>query len=334
MADWKSTRRGILKSGAAVVACSAFPAPMILAQTKHTARMAYVMAQGGAADRASNDVVRMVKERSGGALEIQLFPAGQLGGERDMVESVQLGAIEIGFFGSYLIANVAPEWGLVLEVPYLIKSQEQFRSIVDGPLAQPMYDTILSRKGIRHVAWCNRGPRHLTSKRPVSTPDDTQGLKLRVPEVETYVVGWRMLGATVIPMAFPEVFLALRQGIIDAQENPLEFIYISSFYEVQKYVNLTAHNRSGYEYTVSDRWYQGLPEELQTILVDSLIEGAKLEDKYQAEDEEGLAVTLKDKGMTFNEVDLDAFREALEPLPEHFAGRWDNEFYRKVAMAG
>lgn len=327
-----SRRHLLAGSAAAAATASLFPAPAVRAQSAaQTARIAYIMAQGGASDRAANDFARMVKERSGGELEIQVFAAGQLGGERDMVESVQLGAIEIGFFGSYLMTNIAPEWGLVMDVPYLISSQEQFRRIVDGPLARPMYDAILQRKGIRHVAWCNRGPRYLTSTRPVSAPADCQGLKLRVPEVETYVAAWRTLGATVVPMAFPEVFLALRQGIIDAQENPLEFIKVSSFFEVQKYVNLTAHIRSGYEFTVSDRWFQSLAPNLQTIVHDSLVEAAALEDKYQAEDEDTLAAELKDKGMTFNPVELDKFRDALKGLPDQFAARWDGEFFKKVA---
>ena len=328
------SRRRLLGAGTTAAAAGLLPSPAVVrAQEARTARMAYIMAQGGASDRAANDFARLVKERSQGALEVQIFPTGQLGGERDMVESVQLGAIEIGFFGSYLMTNVAPEWGLVLDVPYLIQSQEQFRKVVDGPLARPMYEAVLSRKGIRHVAWCNRGPRYLTSNRAITTPADTKGLKLRVPEVETYVAAWRTLGATVVPMAFPEVFLALRQGIIDAQENPLEFIQVSSFFEVQKFVNLTAHIRSGYEFTVSDRWFQGLPAELRTIVHDGLVEAAALEDRYQAEDEAGLEAGLKAKGMTFHPAEVDRFRDALKDLPAQFASRWNGEFFDKVVAA-
>ena len=294
------------------------------------ARLANVVAPGGAVDRASNDFAKAMTEKSKGELTVQVFPGGQLGGERDMVESVQLGSIEIGVFGSYVMANVTPEWGLPIDTPYAMRSQEHFRKVVDGPLANPMYDAMLQRKGIRHVAWANRGPRYLTSNKPVKTPPDLKGVKIRVPEVETYLAAWKMLGATVTPMAFPEVFMALKQGTIDAQENPLELILTSSFYEVQKYVNLTAHICSGYEITVSQRWLKSLSPELQKIVLDGLVEMGKIEDRYQAADEADIQRKLKDKGMIFNPVELPKFQEALKELPNQFKAKWKPGFAEEI----
>lgn len=330
------SRRSLVARGAcglAVAGSGTLAAPAILAQQPRAIRMGYVMGAGGAADKAAGDFARMVAERSKGALTVQNFPGGQLGGERDMVESVQLGSIQIGFFGSYLIGNIVPEWGQVLDVPYLIRDQAHFRNIVDGPLARPMYDQLMQRKGLRHVAWCNRGPRYLTTNRAVGTPADVRGLKLRVPELETYVAAWRALGAIVTPMALPEVFLALKQGIIDGQENPLELIFTNSFFEAQKFVNLTGHIRSGYEVAVSERWFAGLPAELKPIVLESLVEMCKLEDKYQAEDESVLEQKLKAGGMTFNPVDLDKFRAALADVPKQFEKKWVPGFYDAVRGA-
>jgi TRAP-type transport system periplasmic protein len=304
--------------------------PAIAQSKAKEARIAYVMGQGGAADRAAVEFGKAVAEASGGELTIKTFPAGQLGGERDMVESVQLGAIEIGYFGSYLVDNITPEWGLVLDLPYLLKSQEDFRKIVDGPLAKPIYDALLQRKGIRHVAWCNRGPRHLTSNKPITTPSELKGVKIRVPEVEIFVAAWKALGATVTPMALPEVFLALKQGVLDAQENPLELISTLSFFEAQKYVNLTAHVRSGYHIVVSDRWFQGLAKPLQDKVMEKLLAMAKAEDLYQAADEAGLEKTLKEKGMIFQPVELEKFRDGLKDLPKQFGSRWKADFYEQV----
>jgi TRAP-type transport system periplasmic protein len=294
------------------------------------ARMASVVAAGGAVDKACNDFARSVADKSKGELTVQVFPGGQLGGERDMVESVQLGSIEIGVFGSYVMANVTPEWGLTIDTPYAMRDQDHFRKVVDGPLAKPMYDAMLQRKGIRHVAWANRGPRYLTSNKPVKTPADLKGVKIRVPEVETYLAAWKMLGATVTPMAFPEVFMALKQGTIDAQENPLELIFTSSFYEVQKYVNLTAHIRSAYEITVSERWLKSLSSDLQKIVIDGLVEMGKTEDRYQAADEAELERKLKDKGMIFSPVDLPKFQEALKELPGQFKAKWKPGFAEEI----
>lgn len=323
--------RGTL--GLAVAGSGTLAAPAILAQQPKAIRMGYVMGAGGAADKAAGDFAKMVAERSKGALTVQNFPGGQLGGERDMVESVQLGSIQIGFFGSYLIGNIVPEWGQVLDVPYLIRDQAHFRKIVDGPLGKPMYDALMQRKGLRHVAWCNRGPRYLTTNRAVNAPADVKGLKLRVPELETYVAAWRALGAVVTPMALPEVFLALKQGIIDGQENPLELIFTNSFFEAQKFVNLTGHIRSGYEVAVSERWFNTLPADQKPIVLESLVEMCKLEDKYQAEDESVLEQKLKAGGMTFNPVDLDKFRAALADVPKQFEKKWVPGFYDAVRNA-
>lgn len=330
------SRRSLVARGAAGLAATGavtLAAPAILAQQPRAIRMGYVMGAGGAADKAAGDFARIVAERSKGALTVQNFPGGQLGGERDMVESVQLGSIQIGFFGSYLIGNIVPEWGQVLDLPYLIRDQAHFRKIVDGPLAKPMYDALMQRKGLRHVGWCNRGPRHLTTNRAVTTPADVRGLKLRVPELETYVGAWRALGATVTPMALTEVFLALKQGIIDGQENPLELIFTNSFFEAQKFVNLTGHIRSGYEVAVSERWFNGLPAEQKTIVTEGLLEMCRLEDKYQAEDESVLEQKLKAGGMTFHPVDLDKFRAALADLPKQFEKKWVAGFYDAVRNA-
>jgi len=261
---------------------------------------------------------------------VQIFPGGQLGGERDMTESLQMGSIEIGLFGTYAMSNVTPEWGLVIDTPYVMRDQDHFRKVVDGPLCKPMYDAMLERKGIRHIAWTNRGPRYLTANKMIKTPEDLKGVKIRVPEVESYVAAWKMLGAIVTPMAFPEVFMALKQGTIDAQENPFEQIYTSSLYEVQKYLMLTGHIRSGYEVTVSEKWLKSLSPELQKTVTDGLLEFAKLHDKYQAESESDLETKLKEKGMTFVEVDISKFQEALKDLPKQFAGKWKPGFYEEV----
>lgn len=327
------SRRRFVKSvaaGAGVAALWRGGGPAIAQGKGKEARIAYVMGQGGAADRAAVEFGKALAEATGGELTIKTFPAGQLGGERDMVESVQLGAIEIGYFGSYVVDNITPEWGLVLDLPYLLKSQEDFRKIVDGPLAKPIYEAMLQRKGLRHVAWCNRGPRHLTSNKPIVTPAELKGVKIRVPEVEIFVAAWKALGATVTPMALPEVFLALKQGVLDAQENPLELISTLSFFEAQKYVNLTAHVRSGYHIVVSDRWFQGLAKPLQNAVMEKLIEMAKAEDRYQAADEAGLEKTLKEKGMIFQPVEIEKFRDGLKDLPKQFGSRWKTDFYEQV----
>jgi TRAP-type C4-dicarboxylate transport system substrate-binding protein len=134
-------------------------------------------------------------------------------------------------------------------------------------------------------------------------------------------------------MALPEVFLALKQGTIDGQENPLELIFTNSFFEAQKFVNLTGHIRSGYEVVVSDRWFSGLPADQKTIVMEALVEMCRLEDKYQAEDESVLEQKLKAGGMTFHPVRLETFQSALADLPKQFERKWAPGFHDAVLKA-
>lgn len=295
-----------------------------------TVRLAHGLAVGSAIDRAGNLIAKLVRDRSNGALNIQVYPSAQLGKDRDMLEQLQLGSVEMNIQGDVLISTLVPEWGLVLTTPFVIRDKEHFRKVVDGPLATPMYDAMLQRKGIRNLGWINRGPRYLTSNRPISQPAELKGLKIRVPEVETYVAAWKMLGATVTPLDFSELFLALRQGTVDAEENPLEVISNNSLNEVQKYVNLTAHLYTGFEIVVSEKWFKSLSPELQKIVTDAAKEAVEVGNREQAAEETGYERKLTEKGMIFNRVERAKFEDALRDLPRQFQAKWKPGFYEAV----
>ena len=131
-------------------------------------------------------------------------------------------------------------------------------------------------------------------------------------------------------MAFPEVFMALKQGTIDAQENPLELALNNSFYDVQKFLNRTGHIYTGYELTVSEKWFSALTPANQKIVTDGLMLLATNQDKYQAEDEAKLEATLKEKGMTFVDVDKPKFQEMLKDLPKQMGTKWKPGWYEEV----
>jgi tripartite ATP-independent transporter DctP family solute receptor len=293
-------------------------------------RLAHGLAVGSAIDRAGNLIARSVREKSNGALLIQVYPSAQLGKDRDILEQLQLGSIEINIQGDVLISTLVPEWGLVLTTPFVIRDKDHFRKVVDGPLTAPMYEAMLQRKGIRNLGWIDRGPRYLTSNRPINQPVELKGLKTRVPEVETYVAAWKMLGATVTPLDFSELFLALRQGTVDAEENPLEVIHNNSLNEVQKYVNLTAHLFTGFEIVVSEKWFKTLSPELQNVFVDAAREAVEVGNREQAAEEMEYERKLKEKGMIFNPVDRAKFEEALRDLPKQFHAKWRPGFYEAV----
>lgn len=265
----------------------------------------------------------LLAERSNGRIQVQNFHAGQLGAERDMYDSMQIGAIEMGRSGSLIISVAAPQYA-ALDMPYVFRSQQHLRNVLAGPIGQSMHQEILARRGVRVLGIVNRGPRHLTTRnRAVNTPADLAGLKLRVPEIPVYVAAWRALGASPTPMAFPEVFTALQQGTIDGQENPLGTIHGNSFHEVQRFLVLTSHVRGNGWMIASERFWRSLTEADRQLLQQAVNDAAVHADQQIARQEDELLTTLQQRGMNVIRPDIRPFAETvLREVPPRFADRW------------
>lgn len=330
------TRRDVLRTaGVAGLATSAgaiLPAPRILrAQEEITINFNHTDGPTGEAAIFAEEFKRLADELSDGRITVEIFHSGELGAEKDMYDSLQLGTIEMGRTGSLIISVVAPEYG-ALEMPYVFRSQEHLRAVLEGPIGQEMHQKFLEEKGIRVVAIVNRGARHLTtSDSEVRTPDDLDGLKLRVPEIPVYVEAWQALGASPTPMAFPEVFTALQQGAIDGQENPLGTIWGNSFYDVQDFLILTSHVRGNGWMVASDQFWQGLSGEDQQLLQQAADEAAKFADEKIAEQEDELLTQLQDEGMTVVEPDLQPFSDIVwDAVPPQFEDDWKEGLLEQI----
>jgi TRAP-type transport system periplasmic protein len=192
--------------------------------------------QGGAIDAFAKEV----GERTGGRFKIETFYAGSLGGERESIESVQLGTQALTLTSTGPVPNFVPE-ARILDIPFLFRDKAHARAVLDGPIGVDMAKKFES-KGLKVLMWCDNGVRHMTnSKRDVNTPDDLKGLKMRTMENPVHVAAYKSLGIVTTPMAFPEVFTALQQGTVDGQENPLSVIMAAKFDQVQKHMSLTGH---------------------------------------------------------------------------------------------
>ncbi|MDY8110314.1 TRAP transporter substrate-binding protein [Fulvimarina sp. 2208YS6-2-32] len=240
-----------------------------------------------------------------GRIAVEVYPNESLGAEMDVINGMQLGTADMTITGESL-QNYAPMAAL-LAVPYAYRSLEGMDEVASGEIGDKIEAQIIENAQIRPIAYFARGPRNLTSNRPITSPDELNGLKLRVPNVPLFVDTWQALGAQPTPMAFSEVFTSLQNGTIDGQENPLALINSANFAEVQKHVNLTEHVRSWIYLTISEMvWNQLSQEDQQAVM-----EAAQIAQAYERElflaDEEQLVQTLKDKGMTFVEVDNAAF---------------------------
>ncbi len=243
--------------------------------------------------------------RTDGRIAVEVFPNESLGKEVDLINGMQLGTVDMTITGESL-QNWAPQAAL-LAVPYAYKSIEHMDEVAGGEVGDAIKQQIIEKAQIRPIAYFARGPRNLTSNRAITSPDELNGLKLRVPNVPLFVDVWKMLGAQPTPMAFSEVFTSLQNGTIDAQENPLALIKSANFNEVQKFINKTEHVRSWIYLTISELTWKKLSEADQAAVMEAAAAAQTYERELFVEDEKKLVGELTEKGMTFVEVDGDAF---------------------------
>lgn len=251
--------------------------------------------------KASLKFADEVAKLTNGQVEVKVYPNETLGKEMDLINGMQLGTVDMTITGESL-QNWAPK-AAMLAIPYAYKTLQQMVDVASGPIGKDIEAEIIAKAKIRPIAFFPRGPRNLTSNRPIKTLDDLKGLKMRVPNVPLFVNVWRALGAQPTPMAFSEVFTSLQNGVIDAQENPLALIKSANFFEVQKYVNLTEHVRSWIYLAIGEKSFNKLSSANQK----AVLEAGKTAQDYEYQlflaDEKKLTDELKAKGMTFVDVD-------------------------------
>ena len=247
-------------------------------------------------------------ERSGGRIRLETYPSEQLAKEIEAIRMIQAGVIDMTTT-SALLSNWA-EIMTFCEMPFLVGSMAEVDTMLNGPVGARIRREMVERTGLRPVGYFQAGPRHLTSNRPVRTPDDLPGLIIRIPSIPAFVTTWDALGAKPTPMAFSEVFTALQQGVINAQENPLPLTEMLAMYEVQEYVNLTSHV-FGWTYPViGERQFRALPDDLRAIFLECARDMQAYERRLFEENAARTRASLEARGMTFVEVDREAFLRA------------------------
>ncbi len=256
---------------------------------------------------------KLVAERSKGDIEVQLFPASQLGSERDMVEGLQLGSLEMTLTSTGPLGNFVPQIKL-FNLPFLFKDRESCYKVLDGPIGTDIA-ALFNNVGIRSLGWYENGFRNITnSKRPIEKPEDMNGLKIRVMEDDVFILTMKSLGASPLPMAFGELYTALEQKTVDAQENPLAVIHSSRFFEVQKYLAMTGHFYSPALLLISEIAWQRLTPEQQGILSEAAIKARDYERKISMEADQTLEAELKKEGMLVSHPDKAPFVKAVAPV--------------------
>jgi tripartite ATP-independent transporter DctP family solute receptor len=269
----------------------------------------------------------VVEERTDGRYVFRHFPSSGLGGEREMVEGVQLGTIEAVIVSSGTLANFVEDAG-VFDIPFLFRDLGHARRVLDGPIGQDIlaqFDDV----GLKALAWGEQGFRHITNNRnEISSPDDLAGLKLRTMENPIHLTAFETLGAAPTPMAWPEVIGALQQGTIDGQENPLSVIVSVNLDDVQEYLTLSGHVYSPAIMLVSPMVWDGMSEEDREAFREGAAEGVAAMRGFVDDVEESGLETLRERGMdvgTLSAEDRAAFQEALTPAYAEYSETYGQE---------
>jgi tripartite ATP-independent transporter DctP family solute receptor len=284
-------------------------------------KFGHVGEPGSLFEASANEFARCSNEALGDKAEVQVFGSSQLGSDSELLQKLKLGQVTFAL-PSTVMSSVDPTFG-VFEMPYIIKSREHMKR-VEGAVLGSKLQPAAQAKGYRIIGIWENGFRHITNnKRPINTPEDLKGVKLRTPKGEWRVKMFQLYGANPSPMAFSEVFTALQTGVMDGQENPYTQIWSAKFQEVQKYLSVTGHVYTPAYALVSEKHYAGLPDDVRSVLDRCGQETQAYVYETAAKMETDLLDKLKAGGIAVNEADKEAFIAASKPVYEEFAGSVD-----------
>jgi len=312
---------------ASLLSCALAAAPAIAQQQL---KMAYALSKDS---HYGAGAAAFVESMSGNEdFVIEEFPNSALGGEREVIEGLQLGTVDVALVSTGAILNFVPEAG-VFDIPFLFRDLDHARGVLDSEIGQNMLEEFPGH-GLVALAWGEQGFRHLTnSKRAVETPEDIKGLKIRITENPIHLKAFRELGVQATPMAWPEVATALQQGAIDGQENPLSVIVSTKMWQLQDYLSLTGHVYAPALILVSPLVYDGLSDEQKAEFMEAGKKASQaMRDYVDTVEKDGLQ-TLKDNGMQVNEVDYAAFETAVEPVYKAYYDEFGEDLIESIRNA-
>jgi len=247
-----------------------------------------------------------LKEKTGGRATVTIYPASQLGSYEEMEEGLQMGTIDIVLESIGTLSRYSPVAGIE-SMPFLFLDKDHYLRVWEGDIGQEIIKKIADEANFLVIGHLFRGARELTSNVEVHSAADLKGLKIRVSPMKERLITWQVLGASPTPMAFGEVFTALDQGIIDAQENPVDTILANSLHEVQDYLILTSHMSNGYTFIFNNKTFNDLPADIQKALRESIKVAEEWFNNYIATETANIIKQLEEGGMTVIRPDIESF---------------------------
>jgi tripartite ATP-independent transporter DctP family solute receptor len=251
-----------------------------------------------------------IKKRSNGKFDIQVFPASSLGKETDINQGMQLGTVDMIISGPSFAARSYPRLGIAY-YPFIFRDADHLVAYSKSEVFKEIADGFRAKTGIQILAYTYYGARHTTAQRPFKDCAGMKGLKIRVPDVPTYTATPRACGANPTPIAFAEVYLALQNGTVDAQENPLTTIEAKKFFEVQKHIMLTGHIVDGLTTQVAPHVWNALNDAEKKLFSEVALQAAARATDDIKKREAELAEEFRKKGLGVHEVDRKGFQESV-----------------------
>ena len=323
---------------ATLVACGGSSKPSTSAGDKSSdapAASATVLKVGHveAEDRSTHKALLQFKDelesKTEGRIEVQIFPNAELGGDEELCESVAMGTIQMALPSTSVLTAYKDEIG-VLDMPYLFKDAQSAFNALDGELGAQI-DEWIAGNGFISLGYVYNGPRCTTNNvRPIYTPADLAGLKMRVMSSPVFIAMYETLGANATPMSFSELFTGLQQNVVDGQENPPTLIYASGFQQVQKYLTMDSHVHNFLPILTNEAWFNGLSADDQAILKECCANMVTNQRNIELEDNETIVEKLESEGMEVNYLSDDqyqAFVDAVQPMYDSYKAQWGTEIF-------
>lgn len=294
-------------------------------------RIAHVALEITPIAQAMDRFAALLEERSDGRMQVSVFPNSTLGGNRELLEQLQMGTLEMASPSAAALGGFTDGTAL-FDLPYLFDSPESAFAVFDSEVGRDMLDQ-LEASSLVGLDWYAMGWRQLSANRPIRTPEDMAGLRIRVQENQMHIDHFNSLGASATPMAFAEVYTSLQQGVIDAQENPISQIYSQRFYEVQDYIIETRHIFDPVPLVMSHTWWNSLNAADQTLIREVSREVVAWQREIIEDIDSALTHRLADRVSIIELSDSEraAFRAAVQPMWETHTSHIGAEVLARVA---
>lgn len=326
MSRWKTIAMVAMTTAASLVLSSCGAIAGKDADYEGTINFSLALGEGSHHHEGGIAFAEKLDELTDGRIDVKFYYNNALGGEREVVEGMSINSIQMG------IASTGPMGGFVrsfmlFDMPYLFEDLDHVYGVLDGEIGDELADEFLDTTNVRILSWMENGFRYETnSKQPIETPEDLQGIKHRTQESTAQIQTWSALGADAIPMAWPEVYTALQQGVIDSQENPIATIADVRFFEVQDYIAMTQHVYSPAPMMISEKYFQSFSEADQQAILEAGEYATDIQREVSAVQEDEALQLMLDEGMEKTEIDRDAFVDATRPVLE----KWQDEIPRDL----